>query len=221
MPLVSTKSKSLRERREVAGSLEKRKSGEYILSLSAIALNFHQYVAILNLDRIHSDLCVRIVRGLARLRIVLPSVPRTYDFAVLDRSLAQRAALMQADVVDRGVSAVHIGDADFFVAASEFLGFVDGRKFGLSGEFDEFWHSGQALAFSPLNPMSPSHCPWQGINQRVERRPLTTDCYFGCSVCAIITCRLKFSTIFGSSRTSVGFFARVMVSILSCSFSSA
>jgi hypothetical protein len=45
--------------------------------------------------------------------------------------------------------------------------------------------------------------------------------YFGCKVCAIITCRLKFSTIFASSRTAVGFLASVMVSILSCNFSSA
>jgi hypothetical protein len=45
--------------------------------------------------------------------------------------------------------------------------------------------------------------------------------YLGCSVCAIITCFLKFSTIFASSRTSVGFFANVIVSILSCSLSNA
>ena len=44
--------------------------------------------------------------------------------------------------------------------------------------------------------------------------------YFGCSVCAIITWRLNSSTMFGSSRTDVGFLASVMVSILSCSLSS-
>ena len=31
--------------------------------------------------------------------------------------------------------------------------------------------------------------------------------YFGCSVCAIITWRLKFSTMFSCKRTSVGFLA--------------
>jgi hypothetical protein len=50
---------------------------------------------------------------------------------------------------------------------------------------------------------------------------LLTRNYFGCRVWAIITWRLKFSTMLGSRRTSVGFFAIVMVSILSCSFSSA
>jgi hypothetical protein len=45
--------------------------------------------------------------------------------------------------------------------------------------------------------------------------------YFGCNTCAIITWRLKFSAMLSSRRTSVGFFASDMRSILSCSFSSA
>ena len=45
--------------------------------------------------------------------------------------------------------------------------------------------------------------------------------YFGCNVWAIITWRLKCSTMLGSRRTAVGFLASVMVSILSCSLSSA
>ena len=45
--------------------------------------------------------------------------------------------------------------------------------------------------------------------------------YLGCIVCAIITCRLKSSTIFSCKRTAVGFLAMVMVSILSCSLSNA
>ena len=58
---------------------------------------------------------------------------------------------------------------------------------------------------------------------RDDRRGLTLAKrgHFGCNVCAIITCFLKLSTMFSSSRTSVGFFASVMVSILSCSLSRA
>jgi hypothetical protein len=39
---------------------------------------------------------------------------------------------------------------------------------------------------------------------------LTADFYFGCRVWAIMTCRLKFSTMFSARRTSVGFLARVI-----------
>jgi hypothetical protein len=45
--------------------------------------------------------------------------------------------------------------------------------------------------------------------------------YFGCNICAIITWRLNFSAMLAFSRTSVGFFASDIWSILSCSFSSA
>ncbi len=54
-----------------------------------------------------------------------------------------------------------------------------------------------------------------GLGRPQKRR------HFGCSTCAIITWRLKFSAMLSSSRTSVGFFASDIWSILSCSFSSA
>src|SRR5579859_3754138 len=111
-------------------------------------------------------------------------MPGADHFALFNRALAERAALVQADVVHGGVGAVDVGDADFFSGAGEFFGLVNGGEFGLSGEFRKRGH-------------------------------------LGCKVWAIMTWRLKFSTMFGSRRTSVGFFAKVMVSILSCSLSSA
>ena len=54
-----------------------------------------------------------------------------------------------------------------------------------------------------------------GLGRPQKRR------HFGCSICAIMTCRLKFSTMLSSRRTSVGRLASDIWSILSCSFSSA
>jgi len=60
-------------------------------------------------------------------------VPRANQLAVGDHALSKRAAAMQADVVHRGDSAIHICDADFFFAALEFLGIIFGGEFGLGG----------------------------------------------------------------------------------------
>jgi hypothetical protein len=99
---------------------------------------------------------------------------------------------MQAYVIHRGNRPVHIGNANHFVATRKFLGFAFRRKFGLRGQLNEV---GQGTLWKPEAWLS---------------RQLKADSYFGCSVCAIMTCRLKFSTIFSLSRTSVGFFARVI-----------
>ena len=48
------------------------------------------------------------------------------------------------------------------------------------------------------------HSAWTG------EAPIPTHDYRGCKVCAIMTWRLNASTMFGSSRTSVGLFARVI-----------
>ncbi len=133
-------------------------------------------------------------------------MPRADNLPFVNDSLAERAAVVLAHVVHRADRAVDVRNADHAVAARKFSRFV-GRKFGLDGEFGE----GHAE----------EHC--QHSLFRADCGMLTADCsfYFGCSVCAIMIWRLKFSTIFSSRRTSVGRLVIDMVSILSCSLSSA
>src|SRR5690349_21206702 len=128
-------------------------------------------------------------------------MPGANDLAVVDHALAEWTASVQADIVHGAVRAVHVRDADVFVAAGEFFGLVWARQVGLAGQFDYGRHRFSVVRYRP------GACPLPN--------------YFGCRVWAIITWRLKFSTMLGSKRTSVGFFAIVMVSILSCSFSNA
>src|SRR6516225_61665 len=52
---------------------------------------------------------------------------------------------------------------------------------------------------------------------RRPRRCVRLTCYCGSATCATITFFLNSSTIWGSKRTSVGRFASVILSILSCS----
>src|SRR5271168_262146 len=47
---------------------------------------------------------------------------------------------MQADVVHGAVGTVYVGDADGFLAAGEFFGFVGWGEFGLGGELGECRH---------------------------------------------------------------------------------
>src|SRR5580692_3892251 len=175
--------------------------------------DFNQYIAVFDLQRIHGDLHVGILVGDAGRWVVGPAVPGAYYFPTFDHSLPQRAAAMQADVVHGGVGAVYVGYADGFRAARKFFGFVGGREVGLAGELRKSRHMNRTC-LAALGWTAEAAVPTFQIL-------LMADSYFGCSVCAIITWRLKFSSIFGSRRTSVGFFASVMVSILSCSLSRA
>jgi hypothetical protein len=60
------------------------------------------YVDVLapNLDCITADAYCRIGRQLPGRYVVFPTVPRTYDDLAFELSFAQRAAAMQADVID-------------------------------------------------------------------------------------------------------------------------
>jgi len=87
--------------------------------------DFDQHVAVLDLEGIDRDFCARVVH--ARLRIPLPPVPRADHLAIEDDSVAKRPATMQADVIHRGVFAIHVGNADLFFAAAELFGLVDLR----------------------------------------------------------------------------------------------
>src|SRR5450759_46031 len=120
---------------------------------------------------------------------------------------------MQADVFHGADFAVHVGDADGLVAAGEFFCFVGGGEVGLSSDLDEVTHDFRVMPAKPL--------PSFARPGRARAPVHTRTSYFGCIVCATITWRLKFSIMLSSSRTSVGRLASVMVSILSCSFSSA
>ena len=67
-------------------------------------------------------------------------MPGADDFAAFDHSLPQGSAAMQADIVHGAECAVHVGDADGFIAAGKFLGFVAGREFGFGGDLREAGH---------------------------------------------------------------------------------
>src|SRR5579872_2821567 len=108
--------------------------------------------------------------------MVLPSVPRTYHFPVNAHALAQRAAAMHAHVVHRRELPLHVGHANVVPAHVELFGLSGFGQVGLPANFRESGH---------------------GKLQREE--PVA---HFGCSVCAIITWRLKFSTMLSSRRTS-------------------
>lgn len=96
-----------------------------------------QHVSIIHSQGIHRNLRAWIVRGLARLRIPLPSVPWAYQFVPFNNALTQRPATMQANIVHGGNSPIHISDADDLIATGKFPGFAFGRKLGLRSEFDE------------------------------------------------------------------------------------
>ena len=103
----------------------------------------------------HGNFRVRVVH--ARLRVLLPAMPRANQLAVEGHSLTQRPATMQADVVHGAVSAVHVGDADRLVAAGKLFGRVGGGEVGLSGELYELCHIGIAkLSEENLPPAPPN-----------------------------------------------------------------
>src|SRR5208282_1362299 len=125
---------------------------------------------------------------------------------------------MEADVIHGADLPVDVGDADGLVSAGEFFGFVVGGKIRLRSDLDEVTHESCVMPGKPCR----ASLGLDGRGRPPPHDPVPTrTCYFGCIVCATITWRLKSSIIRSSSRTSVGRLARVMVSILSCSLSSA
>ena len=96
----------------------------YILRKWDQGLKLKEYIAVFDFEGIQGEFRLRVLDGLACLQIPFPTVPRTDDFALFDCALPERSAPVQADVVDRGVSSVHIGNANFLVATAKFLGLV-------------------------------------------------------------------------------------------------
>jgi len=111
-------------------------------------LDFDQHFAILNLQRIHSNLRARILLGRPSLHIPRPAMPGANNFAALNHSLPERSSAMQADVVHGAERAAHIGDADSLITAGKFFGYVDRLKFGFGGELGEVRHEFLDLALS-------------------------------------------------------------------------
>jgi len=103
-------------------------------------LDFDQHIGVLDFERVYGELGTGIVVGLAGHRIICPTVPRADDFAAFDHALTEWASQMETNVVHGGAGAIHVGDADLFVAATKLFCFVRGRKFGLGGEFGESRH---------------------------------------------------------------------------------
>src|SRR5438552_1190692 len=64
-------------------------------------------------------------------------MPGPKYFSLLNDALPQRTAPMQTDIVHGSDRAIHIGDADHFVTAGKFFGFVVGGKVGLGGDLYE------------------------------------------------------------------------------------
>src|SRR5271155_2787280 len=98
-----------------------------------MASDLDQHIPALNLYRINRNPSPR-SPSLARLRVPLPAMPGTNNFASRDYALAERAAAMQADVIHGADFAVYVGDADGLAAAGEFFGLVGGGEVGLGGD---------------------------------------------------------------------------------------
>jgi hypothetical protein len=137
---------------------------------------------------------------------------------------------VQADVVHGGDGSIHVGYTDDTIAAGKFFGFVEWGEIRFGSQLNEVSHGSGASEKKQAELCS----AWTGEGARPytnlawARAPVPTRAltpvkrgHFGCRVWAIITWRLKLSTMFSSKRTSVGFLARVIVSILSCSLSKA
>jgi hypothetical protein len=99
--------------------------------LIAALPNVDHDVAVFNFDRVHRNPGAGIVRGFAGLWVPLPAVPGANDFVAFDRSLAQRTATVQANVIHSGDGSVYVGDADDFIATGKFFGLAFGGEFGL------------------------------------------------------------------------------------------
>lgn len=95
-------------------------------------LHIHQHIPVLNLDGINVNPGLGIAFQAAGGRVILPTVPWADDFAVLDISLAERAAHVQAYVIDSRAGAVHISHADSLAADLEFLGLAGGGEICLN-----------------------------------------------------------------------------------------
>src|SRR5580698_6023677 len=81
------------------------------------------------------------IHGHARLGIISPAVPGANHLAVFDDSLSERAALMQAHVIDGADLPPDIGNANYFSVAGKVARFVGVGQMGLGNDFDE-GHSG-------------------------------------------------------------------------------
>src|SRR5258708_7730533 len=147
-------------------------------------------------------------------------MPRESDFVSVHDSLAERPAAMHAGIVDGVKLAAHIGEGNRFAlhlklsdrSRRDLVRFRCARK----------CH----LVFSLFFPTDSVNSVAFVLNAQAAR--LISIFYFpfsisyrGSGVCATITPRLNSSTICGFRRTSVGRFASVIWSILSCSFNSA
>lgn len=86
-------------------------------------------------------------------------MPRADNLTFVNHSLAERAAVVLANVVHRADRAVDVGDANHAFPAQKFLRFVGRGEFGSCGEFGEGHASAisswqLALAFSDQHSAS-------------------------------------------------------------------
>jgi hypothetical protein len=81
-------------------------------------LDADEHLAVTDLERVRRRLVVEAGRG-ARERAVVIAVPRAAQQAVLDRALAERAALVRAVVVQRGELPVVVDERDALVPGSD------------------------------------------------------------------------------------------------------
>ena len=100
-----------------------------------IRLYIHQHIPVLNLDGINVNPGLGIAFQASRSRVIFPSVPGADHFAVFDISLPERAAHVQANVVDGGAGAVDIGHTDGLSRNFEFLGLAGRGEVRLNRNF--------------------------------------------------------------------------------------
>src|SRR6267378_4867075 len=150
--------------------------------------------------------CRRRVLGHLPVRdVILPAVPRASHHLALQRTLPQRPPAMQACVVDRINLPADVGHGHRFSLYLQ-LPYRSRRK------------------FRHLHRPHKRHCPCPRSWHRHSclcSSSTNSPPYLGSATCAIITLFLNSSAISGRNRTSVGLFAKLMLSILSCSFKSA
>src|SRR5260370_2239382 len=163
---------------------------------------------------IHTDRGV--LPDLAGGHVVLPSMPRAgHDLPVHD-TLTERSAPVEAGIVDGIELATDIGQRNGFAlnlkrpdrSRRDFIGLCCSRK-------------RHRFLLSPGSVSVPIASDATGFDFYFAIPFLNFAFYRGSGVCATITPFLNSSTIWGFKRTSVGRFASVIWSILSCSFNSA
>ena len=113
--------------------------GGHSLSLSAALAYVYENIVAADFDLIAVNADTRIHRQLAVGDVILPTVPRAGNNLAVHLTGAERAATVQAGVIDGVEGSVNIGEGDGFAFHGEFPDVAGGNFVFACGA--EKWHS--------------------------------------------------------------------------------